>query len=172
MCERFVRFFGSIHNSRKNRVMTDFGLSKSYKVHNDLDQREVFFPLLWRIFYDSLLCEMKKHESFFGYWVNFKFVAKTNKIKSNAGLTSYLTAGAFMDDTIWIGNCHTATQNILNIASEFFELMDISINMEKTVAILINLKTSNISLEVSKSLISIMKSSETHQYLGIFLAQV
>ncbi|KAG9300108.1 hypothetical protein G9A89_000848 [Geosiphon pyriformis] len=60
MCEKFIRFFGSIHNGHTNRVMTDFDLSKGYK-------GEVFSPLLWRIFYDPLLCEVKKHESVFGY---------------------------------------------------------------------------------------------------------
>ncbi|KAG9307239.1 hypothetical protein G9A89_017067 [Geosiphon pyriformis] len=147
MCEKFVRFFGSIHNGHKNRVMTDFGLSKSYKIHDGLDQREVFSPLLWRIFYDPLLCKVKKHESFFGYWVNSKFVVRTSRIELNAGLTSYLAAGAFVNNTIWVGNCYTATQNILNIANEFFELMDISINIEKTVVIPINPKTSNTSLK-------------------------
>ncbi|KAG9288966.1 hypothetical protein G9A89_015515 [Geosiphon pyriformis] len=158
MCEKFVRFYGSIHNGHMNRVMTDFGLFKSYKVHDSLNQGEVFSSLLWRIFYDSLLCKVKKHESFFEYWINSKFVARTGKIELNAGLTSYLAASAFMDDTIWVGNCYTITQNILNIASEFFELMNILINMEKTVTILINSRTSNISLELSESPISITKT--------------
>ncbi|KAG9298238.1 hypothetical protein G9A89_002726 [Geosiphon pyriformis] len=40
MCERFFGFFGNIHEDRINRVMTDFGLSDSYSVHNRLDQGE------------------------------------------------------------------------------------------------------------------------------------
>ncbi|KAG9300109.1 hypothetical protein G9A89_000849 [Geosiphon pyriformis] len=83
------------------------------------------------------------------------------RIESNAGLTSYLSA---------VSNCLTAMQNILNIASEFFGLIDISINTEKTIAISINPKSSNISLEVSRSPISITKAGEAHQYLGIFLS--
>ncbi|KAG9305301.1 hypothetical protein G9A89_007796 [Geosiphon pyriformis] len=84
----------------KNRIMMNFGLSKDYKVHDSLDQEEVFSPLLWRIFYDPLLYKVKKHESFFVYWVNSKFVARTSKIESNTDLISYLAAGAFVDDTI------------------------------------------------------------------------
>ncbi|KAG9290411.1 hypothetical protein G9A89_007142 [Geosiphon pyriformis] len=51
---------------RVNRVMTDFGLSDNYVVHDGLDQGEVFSLLLWRIFYDLLLCEVKQHEHLFG----------------------------------------------------------------------------------------------------------
>ncbi|KAG9304510.1 hypothetical protein G9A89_020074 [Geosiphon pyriformis] len=53
-------------------------------------------------------------------------------------LISYLAAGTFVDDTIWIENSMTAAQCILDIASNFFYLNDISINAEKTVAIPIN----------------------------------
>ncbi|KAG9298881.1 hypothetical protein G9A89_015902 [Geosiphon pyriformis] len=42
------------------------------------------------------------------------------------------------DDTIWIISCQAFVQYILNIASEFFEINGISINNDKTVAILIN----------------------------------
>ncbi|KAG9290474.1 hypothetical protein G9A89_002449 [Geosiphon pyriformis] len=113
---------------------------------------------------------MKKHELVFGYRVDSKFVVRTGRIESNADLTFYLSAGAFVDDTIWVGNCLTATQNILNIASEFFGLMDISINTKKTIAIPINPRSSNISLKVSRSPILIAKAGETHWYLGIFLS--
>ncbi|KAG9304921.1 hypothetical protein G9A89_010783 [Geosiphon pyriformis] len=40
MYERFIRFFGDIHKNRVNRVMTDFGLSSGYKMHDGLDQDE------------------------------------------------------------------------------------------------------------------------------------
>ncbi|KAG9285361.1 hypothetical protein G9A89_010836 [Geosiphon pyriformis] len=30
MCDRFIRFFGNIHNSQVNKVMTDFGLTDEY----------------------------------------------------------------------------------------------------------------------------------------------
>ncbi|KAG9307417.1 hypothetical protein G9A89_017246 [Geosiphon pyriformis] len=46
MCERFIKFFGGIHEDRVNRIMTAFGLSSDYKVHDGLDQGEIFSPLL------------------------------------------------------------------------------------------------------------------------------
>ncbi|KAG9286858.1 hypothetical protein G9A89_012408 [Geosiphon pyriformis] len=86
MCKKFIKFFGSIYENRVNRVITNFGLSGGYKVHDKLDQDEIFSFLLWRIFYDPLLCKVKRHE------------------QGGSGLTSYFSAGAFVDDTIWVGN--------------------------------------------------------------------
>ncbi|KAG9307587.1 hypothetical protein G9A89_023152 [Geosiphon pyriformis] len=170
MCERFIRFFGGIHENRVNRVMTDFGLSGGYKVHNGLDQGEVFSSLLWRIFYDPLLCEVKRHEQLCGYWIDTKFVSKSGRIESNGGLTLYFSAGAFVDDMIWVGNCQASTQYALNIASEFFVINDISINSEKTVAIPINQDVKVALLSICSQPISIAKKRKAHQYLGIFLS--
>ncbi|KAG9297128.1 hypothetical protein G9A89_019409 [Geosiphon pyriformis] len=72
-------------------LKNNFGLMDDYHVHNSLDQREVFSPLLWQKFYDPLLCEVKHQES----------------------------------------------------------INDISINNDKTVAILINSRVSNSSLSIS-----------------------
>ncbi|KAG9297752.1 hypothetical protein G9A89_011267 [Geosiphon pyriformis] len=124
MCDRFIRFFGSIHNGRVNRVMTDFGLTNGYHVHN----------------------------------------------KSQSELTLFLATGAFVDDTIWVGSSQAATQYILDIANEFFRFNDISINNNKTVAILINCQIANPVLTVSGSPISIVKKREPHCYLDIFLS--
>ncbi|KAG9302125.1 hypothetical protein G9A89_020559 [Geosiphon pyriformis] len=162
MCERFIRFFGGIHEDRVNRVITDFGLSGGYKVHDGLDQGEVFLPLLWRIFYNSLLCKVKRHKQLCEYQINTKFVSKSGRIKSGGGLTLYFSAGAFVDDTIWVGNCQASTQYALNIASEFFVINDISINSEK-----MSVKVA--LLNICGQPISIAKKRKTHWYLDIFL---
>ncbi|KAG9284331.1 hypothetical protein G9A89_007486 [Geosiphon pyriformis] len=170
MCDKFIQFFGSIHNDRVNRVMMNFGLTDGYRVHDSLDQGEVFSPLLWRIFYDPLLCEVKRQKSVCGYRLDSCFVANTGRIESWAGLTSFLAAGAFVDDTIWIGSSQAATQHILNVTSEFFQVNDISINNDKMVAISINCKVSSPRLLISGLPILIAKRGEPHWYLGIFLS--
>ncbi|KAG9291304.1 hypothetical protein G9A89_021806 [Geosiphon pyriformis] len=141
-------------------VITDFSLTDSYHVHDGLDQGEVFSPLLWCIFYDPLLCEVKHQKSVCGYRINSHF----------AGLFSFFAAEAFVDDTIWVGSSRAATQHILDVASEFFWINNISINNDKTVVIPINSRISNSSLFISGSPISIAKKGESHQYLGIFLS--
>ncbi|KAG9284683.1 hypothetical protein G9A89_003643 [Geosiphon pyriformis] len=143
--------------------MTDFGLTNRYHVHDGLDQGEC-------IFYDLLLCKVKKQKSICGYRLISHFVSKTGQVESQAGLTSFLATSAFVDNTIWVGSSQAATQHILNVASEFFYLNDISINNDKTVAISINCQVTALYLTISDMPISITKRGESHHYLGIFLS--
>ncbi|KAG9295496.1 hypothetical protein G9A89_013525 [Geosiphon pyriformis] len=87
------------------------------------------------------------------------FKVLTSKANPKGGKTSFFAAGAFVDDTIWVGNCLVATQCILNIASEFFLINDIVINTDKTVAIPINQGAKKISLSINGSKISIAKKN-------------
>ncbi|KAG9288206.1 hypothetical protein G9A89_020512 [Geosiphon pyriformis] len=169
MCSHFINFFGNIHNSRFNQVMTDFGLSDGYTVHDGLDQEEVFLPLLWHIFYDPLLCKVKKHEQLYGYQMCLRFYAKFGKSDQNNNRTLFFAAGVFVNDTIWIGNCLAVMQNILNIASEFFSINNISINSEKTVAISINQGVKEAELFISGSSISVAKRTKVHNDIKFFL---
>ncbi|KAG9286341.1 hypothetical protein G9A89_014507 [Geosiphon pyriformis] len=170
MCDRFVSFFGNLYVGRINRVMTDFDLLDEYSVLDSLDQEKVFSSLLWRIFYDLLLCKVKNQEHLYGYRINTNFVAKFGKIESSGSQSSFFAAGAFVDNTIWIGNGQALTQHILDIVSKFFEVNDIAINSEKTVAIPINRRVLNMSLRINRLSIPIAKQGEAYRYLGIFLS--
>ncbi|KAG9306609.1 hypothetical protein G9A89_004806 [Geosiphon pyriformis] len=170
MCNRFIWFFGGIHKGCTNQVMTDFGLTDGYQVHNSLDQGEVFFPLLWHIFYDPLLCEVKHQESMCEYRLISHFVSKSGRVESQAGFFSCFAAGTFVDDTIWVGSSQSTTQHILDVASKFFQINNISINNDKTVAIPINCRVGNPTLFISGSPISVAKKGESHWYLSIFLS--
>ncbi|KAG9306835.1 hypothetical protein G9A89_005736 [Geosiphon pyriformis] len=116
--------------------------------------------------YDSV----KRQESMWGYRLNSHYVSKTDQVDSRAGLTSFLVAGAFVDNTIWVGSSQAATQHILDIASEFFRFNDISVNNDKTVAIPINCRVLDPCLTISGAPISIVRKGESHHYLGIFLS--
>ncbi|KAG9285357.1 hypothetical protein G9A89_010832 [Geosiphon pyriformis] len=121
-------------------------MQKTYdSVHDSLDQKEIFLPFFWHIFYDPLLYEVKRQTNVYGYKLNSHFIAKTDHSESQTGLTSFFAAGVFVDNTIWIGNSQITTQHILNIVSKFFWLNDISINNKKTVAIPINCRVYEIA---------------------------
>ncbi|KAG9289008.1 hypothetical protein G9A89_015557 [Geosiphon pyriformis] len=147
MCLHFINFFGGIHNGRCNQVMMDFGLSNSYIVYDSLDQREIFYNLL--------LCEVKKHEQLYDYRMCSNFHTRSDRPDLNNSKTSFFAAAAM--------------QTILNIASKFFSINDISINTDKTVAILINQGVQKAVLSISESRILVAKRSESYYYLGIFL---
>ncbi|KAG9306888.1 hypothetical protein G9A89_002557 [Geosiphon pyriformis] len=139
--------------------MTDFGLSDGYRVHNGLDQKEVFSLLLWRIFYDPLLCKMKRHGHLCRYRIDSKFIAKSGRIEASGEKTFFLAVGTFVDDMIWVGSSQASMQYILNIANKFFVINNISINNDKTVTILINQKVKDALLLINGSPILIAKKS-------------
>ncbi|KAG9285010.1 hypothetical protein G9A89_009820 [Geosiphon pyriformis] len=145
MCGHFIQFFGNIHRDQVNKVMINFGLLDGYK----------------RIFYDLLLCEIKRHKQLCEYRIDSKFIAKSDRIEASGEKTFFLVADAFVNNMIWIKSSQTSTQYILNIASEFFVINNISINDDKMV---------NASLLINGLPISIAKKGELHQYLGIFLS--
>ncbi|KAG9291556.1 hypothetical protein G9A89_021975 [Geosiphon pyriformis] len=133
----------------------DFGLSDGYKVLDGLDQGEVFSPLLWRIFYDPLLCEVARQNYLCGYQINSNFVSKTERIETSGGMTFFFAAGAFVDDTIWVGNGQASMQHIFNVASEFFLINNININNEKTIAIFINKRVGVPVLSINSQAITV-----------------
>ncbi|KAG9285820.1 hypothetical protein G9A89_013245 [Geosiphon pyriformis] len=147
MCERFIEFFGNIYKDRVNRVMTNFGLSDGYRVH-----------------------DVKRHEQLCRYYIDSKFVVKMGRVKGVGGITCYFAAGTFVDDTIWVENCQVFTQYALKIASEFFKINNISINNDKMVGIFINQSVKVAFLNICGQPISIVKKGKVHHYLGIFLS--
>ncbi|KAG9301120.1 hypothetical protein G9A89_012503 [Geosiphon pyriformis] len=119
---------------------------------------------------NALEKNLKRQGSICGYRLNSHFVTRTGCSESWAGLTSFLAAGAFVNDTIWVGSNQTATQHILNIASKFFQINNILINNDKMVAIPINCRVSDLCLLISDLPILIVKKKEPYRYLGIFLS--
>ena len=61
MNEQFITLLKRIHQSRYTNINTEFGLT------DGLDQGEIWSPILWRIFYDPLLAEIKHREKILGY---------------------------------------------------------------------------------------------------------
>ncbi|KAG9304447.1 hypothetical protein G9A89_020009 [Geosiphon pyriformis] len=148
---------------RIKMFITDFGLMDGYNIHDRLNQEKILFLLLWCIFYDLLLCEVKHQESMCRYRINSHFISRSGCAKSWAGFFSFLVADAFVDNTIWVGSSQNAIQYILNIN-------DISIINDKTVAIFINSRVSHPFLFISGLPISVTRKGESHQYVGIFLS--
>ena len=53
-----VNLITNIFTHRSNSVITNFGNTKLYQVHDGIDQGETITPLLWRIYYDPLLSKI------------------------------------------------------------------------------------------------------------------
>ncbi|KAG9296700.1 hypothetical protein G9A89_001332 [Geosiphon pyriformis] len=92
--------------------MCNFGLTDGYRVFDELNQDEVFSLLLWRIFYDSLLCKVKHQKSMRGYRLNSHFVFGSGGTESQTEFSTFLAAGAFVDDTIWYLGIFLSTEGL------------------------------------------------------------
>ncbi|KAG9298208.1 hypothetical protein G9A89_002696 [Geosiphon pyriformis] len=133
------------------------------------DMHKVYNSVNWYHLHNSLVrIKMCEHfirffgsESLCKYQIDTKFVARTGRVENQSSLTLFLVTGAFIDNTIWY---------ILDTASEFFRVNDISINNEKTVAIPINQRVSDTLLLINDLPILVACKKKFHQYFGIYLS--
>ena len=71
----YITLCKNIHIMRQNQILTEYELTSSYPVMDGLDQGEVNAPILWRIFYDPLLCLIKIHHASNGYSITAKWTS-------------------------------------------------------------------------------------------------
>ena len=126
--EQFIQLCEMISETKANRVITDFGTTENFQPRCGLDQGGIECPLLWRIAYDPLLCEVMDNCK--GYQIR------------GPSTTPEVAALAFVDDTTWVADGKDSAQYILDVATEFFDLNGIEINGKKTKVIAINNKRS------------------------------
>ena len=55
MPTQLIDILSNLLINRKNRVITNFGLTDSYSIKNGIDQEETITPLFWQIYYDALI---------------------------------------------------------------------------------------------------------------------
>ena len=48
----FIKF---LHQDRKAKTITAYGLTDPISLYSGIEQGETFFPLLWKIYYDPIL---------------------------------------------------------------------------------------------------------------------
>jgi len=93
-------------------------------------------PLLWRIFYDPLLCRIAEDESL-SYTMSVNW--PTGNLRTSTTYSLYTAGLIYADDTVWIGHSHS---RIINISKEFFNINDLDINGYKSFVLVINLPKS------------------------------
>ena len=127
--QTFTKLILNLFNNRKNQVLTAVGTTDPYDVLIGIDQGEIISPILWCIYYDPLLCEIKNRH--LGYNI-------IEKYKNNVYDRIYeeqkfqLSSMAYMDDTQWITENKEKLEEILKIADSFYLLNDIQVNKEKS----------------------------------------
>ena len=92
----------NLFSKRRNRVIGHYGLTDPYNVLIRIDQGEVISPLLWCIYYDSLLCEIAQQKDL-GYTISHSWKTNINDSVSKC-VTATITSQAYIDDTTWINH--------------------------------------------------------------------
>ena len=133
-----------------------------------IDQGEVLSPLMWRVFYDPLLCKVQEEEGL-GYIAEVRI-----PVDSRRGTWSVervrQAAIAYADDTTWLGKSKEEMESILAIANEFFVINDIQLNENKCKLLVINKKKDvGEDIQINKIVIKAAKKSAVVRMLGIWL---
>ncbi|RHZ82945.1 hypothetical protein Glove_102g45 [Diversispora epigaea] len=113
---------------------------------------------------------MEKSE--LGYTMSAEHIRQLNKV-NNSFTSLKLYATVYMDDTVWIANSRSSLQKMLRIAEEFCEIVDISINAEKSQVLHICPKKDDelLPIQVKDQQVIPVKKSMPIRYLGVWLTQ-
>src|SRR5204862_2262077 len=125
-----INFITSLFDKRQIRIITSYGLSGPFTGEDGIDQGETISPLLWRIFYDPLLCKIQSNQDL-GYTIMVKKPSVIANQKSLI-LSARSAASAYMDDTVWIATSKEQAQTIIDTSNGFFDINDIVINGDKS----------------------------------------
>src|SRR6266540_490798 len=124
-----INFILDFFTSWKNAVLTKGGLSEFYDVKIGIDQGEVISPLLWCIYFDPLLCEIKQLNK--GYTITHKWMSNVSQGLQQQ-LQEQIAALSFMDDANWISSSLEDLEDILEVADDFYNLTRAAINKDKS----------------------------------------
>ncbi|CAJ0908002.1 15184_t:CDS:2, partial [Entrophospora sp. SA101] len=152
--------------NRQSKIITSVGLTSNFRVEDGIEQGEAWSPILWRIFYDPLLCELDKFSQH-GYQMKTQYRLDMGQ-ESTCIINKIITHAAFMDDTTLIGNNLEGMTRLHQITKSFYKANDIKDNPNKSVLININAKEEEMQLD-DHNKITAIKKSESARYLGILI---
>jgi ribonuclease HI/endonuclease/exonuclease/phosphatase family metal-dependent hydrolase len=168
--KKMIKLIIYLFREREVRIITESGLTEPVKAGDGIDQGETISPLLWRIFYDPLLCKIQENHNH-GYTMECTW--KPNFQISEEKTIQLRTATiAFMDDTTWISRSKENLQKILDEARDFYRANDSQINSNKSILIVINGKekeSKSVQAGLNKELVTVLDNKETTRFLGIWI---
>ena len=169
------KFINIIKNSlinRKNRVITDLGLTEEYPMLNGIDQGEIMSPLLWIIYYDPVFTKIKKEKDI-GYTMDHHWNPNPASNKT-ISITHEIHNVAYMDDTTWLSKGKTEIEKQLDIANKFNRYNGIKVNPEKSQLIIVNSSEKDednyVKYGKNTTIIKPLKKGDLTQFLGVWIS--
>lgn len=144
-------------------------MTEEYYVQDGIDQGEVWFPILWRIFYDALLTRLEQIKDKVRYKIEENKIINIDK-REEEKLELNFNVTAFMDDTTLISKNKEGLEKMIKIRHEFFKINDIKANIGKYKLIKINNNQDNLVIEGEE--VKKVNSCEGNRYLGFFLNMI
>ncbi|CAI2193435.1 9440_t:CDS:1, partial [Funneliformis geosporum] len=109
-----------------NQVLTIHSPTPIYPVLSGIDQGKILSPILWCIYFDSLLCRVQN--TTFGYNMDVTSPFNHGNVETHHSLSAHVPALAYMDDTLWLSQSKESLNSLLCIADNFYELNSIQVN--------------------------------------------
>src|SRR5581483_9344841 len=163
---KLIKIILEIRENRSADVITKYGITQEYRIKDGLDQGDLMSPLLWKIFYDSLISKINKTK--YGYNMSSKWTSdyNTNTIKEKE-----ITLGSivYMDDTTWMAKGKKEMERILQIAEKFYYINDIEVNAEKSKLIVLNTKKRELKIDLMGKQITASKEEKAERFLGSWI---
>ncbi|EXX74037.1 hypothetical protein RirG_054790 [Rhizophagus irregularis DAOM 197198w] len=150
--EKFILWITGLFKNRQMSVITAFGPSPTFIRGDGIDQGDAISPLLWRIFYDSLL------------------VAIQQACNQQQGLR--VPVIAYMDDTSYLDSSGDKIQASINIATQFYYFHDVDINGKKSELMVINpkLPRDELYITIGRDNSKVQATDKEIRYLGCYFS--
>lgn len=169
--EKAITLILSLFHNRQFKVITAHGLTETIQAGDGIDQGETISPLLWRIFYDPLLCKIQNNSKL-GYKMECTWNPNLN-LPEEKTIKLRNAAMAYMDDTTWIAHSKENMQLLLEDAREFYKANDSQINSLKSVLIVINSNIQKTDQKVqaglNKETVQRLAHKESARFLGVWI---
>lgn len=94
-------------------------MTEEYYVQDGIDQGEVWFTILWRIFYDALLTRLEQIKDKVRYKIEENKIININK-REKEKLELNFNMTAFMDDTTLISKNKEGLEKMIKDISQIF----------------------------------------------------
>src|SRR5579871_5745709 len=158
-----------IFENRENRVIVNKDMTDSFDVEDGLDQGEVWSLILWRIFFDPLLCKLEKMKKDMSYKMKAEEIINI-KMKCSRTLQYEVNHVAFMDDANLIAESKDQIIGLYGMCDSFFKMCDIRCNPNKYELLGINIEKEEAKeIILAGNKIEINTTIEGVRFLGVWI---